>query len=169
MPIADFNCVLCSAYFPTFSKGHTAYLHWLGQADCYRICSLCFVMLSQFILSLPKGSIAVVTVLTFCILHLIVVIPPFALMQKAEPKNQGKPKWLRLFCRPTHNSSHYNIHLFLTSFQAACLITTRNFFKTLCFSFQVQQTIGAVSRFPFPKEQSFTKYMRDKALYLLAS
>jgi hypothetical protein len=28
------------------------------------------------------------------------VIPPFALMQKVEPKNQGKPKWLRLFCRP---------------------------------------------------------------------
>jgi hypothetical protein len=28
------------------------------------------------------------------------VIPPFALMQKVEPKDQGKPKWLRLFCRP---------------------------------------------------------------------
>jgi hypothetical protein len=28
------------------------------------------------------------------------VFPPFALMQKVEPKNQGKPKWLRLFCRP---------------------------------------------------------------------
>jgi hypothetical protein len=30
----------------------------------------------------------------------MVVILPFALMQKVEPKNQGKPKWLRLFCRP---------------------------------------------------------------------
>jgi hypothetical protein len=30
----------------------------------------------------------------------MVVVPPFALMQKVEPKDQGKPKWLRLFCRP---------------------------------------------------------------------
>jgi hypothetical protein len=30
----------------------------------------------------------------------VFVIPPFALKQKVEPKNQGKPKWLRLFCRP---------------------------------------------------------------------
>jgi hypothetical protein len=31
---------------------------------------------------------------------LIVVIPPFALMQKVEPKNQGKPEPLRASCRP---------------------------------------------------------------------
>jgi hypothetical protein len=30
----------------------------------------------------------------------VFAFPPFALMQKVEPKNQGKPKWLRLFCRP---------------------------------------------------------------------
>jgi hypothetical protein len=28
------------------------------------------------------------------------VIPPFALMQKVEPKNQGKPEPLRASCRP---------------------------------------------------------------------
>jgi hypothetical protein len=31
---------------------------------------------------------------------LIVVIPPFALMQKVEPKHQGKPEALRASCRP---------------------------------------------------------------------
>jgi hypothetical protein len=30
----------------------------------------------------------------------MVVILPFALIQKVEPKNQGKPKWLRASCRP---------------------------------------------------------------------
>jgi hypothetical protein len=31
---------------------------------------------------------------------LIVVIPPFALMQKVEPKNGGKPEPLRASCHP---------------------------------------------------------------------
>jgi hypothetical protein len=56
-------------------------------------------MLSQVILSLTKESIAVGVVLLFDIL-LLFVFPAFALMQKVEPKNQCKPKWLRLFCRP---------------------------------------------------------------------
>jgi hypothetical protein len=30
----------------------------------------------------------------------VFVIPPFALMQKVEPKNQGKPEPLRASCRP---------------------------------------------------------------------
>jgi hypothetical protein len=57
-------------------------------------------MLSHFILSLSKGSIAAGNVPSFSFFMLVFVIPPFALMQKVEPKNQGKPKWLRLFCRP---------------------------------------------------------------------
>jgi hypothetical protein len=56
-------------------------------------------MLSQFTLSLLRGSIAVRVVL-LSIIHLVYVFPPFALMQKVEPKNQGKPKWLRASCRP---------------------------------------------------------------------
>jgi hypothetical protein len=91
-------------------------------------------MLIQFILSLPKGSIAVRVVLLSIIL-LVYVIPPFALMQKVEPKNQGKPKWLRLFCRPTHSNSHYNTYHSRASFQAACFTILRNFFKTSCLSF----------------------------------
>jgi hypothetical protein len=51
-------------------------------------------------LSLSKESIAVVTGPSLSNILLVYVIPPFALMQKVEPKNQGKPKWLRLFCRP---------------------------------------------------------------------
>jgi hypothetical protein len=30
----------------------------------------------------------------------MLVIPPFALMQKVEPKNQGKPEPLRASCHP---------------------------------------------------------------------
>jgi hypothetical protein len=30
----------------------------------------------------------------------VFVIPPFALIQKVEPKNQGKPEPLRASCRP---------------------------------------------------------------------
>jgi hypothetical protein len=37
---------------------------------------------------------------SFLILHLVLVIPPFALMQKVEPKNQGKPEPLRASCHP---------------------------------------------------------------------
>jgi hypothetical protein len=71
----------------------------LLHADCYRACLSCFVMLSQFTLSLSKGSIAV-GVFLLSNIHLVYAFPPFALMQKVEPKHQGKPKWLRLFCRP---------------------------------------------------------------------
>jgi hypothetical protein len=57
-------------------------------------------MLSQFILSLPKGSIAVVTNPSLSNILLLFVIPPFALKQKVEPKVQGKPEPLRASCRP---------------------------------------------------------------------
>jgi hypothetical protein len=50
----------------------------------------------------------------FLNIHLVLSFPPYALMQKVEPKNQGKPKWLRLFCRPTHNNSLSSIRLFLS-------------------------------------------------------
>jgi hypothetical protein len=56
-------------------------------------------MLSQFILSLTKGSFAVRVLLHF-IIRFMYVIPPFALMQKVEPKDQGKPEPLRASCRP---------------------------------------------------------------------
>jgi hypothetical protein len=65
------------------------------------------------------------------------VIPPFALMQKVEPKNQGKPKWLRLFCRPTHGNSLYSTHLFLTSFQEACFFSLTTFSKPHAFPLDV--------------------------------
>jgi hypothetical protein len=48
-------------------------------------------MLSQFTLSLSKGSIAVVIVPSLSIIHLGFVIPPFALMQKVEPKMEASP------------------------------------------------------------------------------
>jgi hypothetical protein len=48
-------------------------------------------MLSQFTLSLSKGSIAVVSHSSFSIIHLVFVIPPFALMQKVEPKIKASP------------------------------------------------------------------------------
>jgi hypothetical protein len=79
------------------------------------------------------------------------VIPPFALMQKVEPKNQGKPKWLRLFCRPTHGSSLYSIHHFLTSFQAAYCITAYNFFKTSCLYFRCNTLQALYPAFLFLK------------------
>jgi hypothetical protein len=75
-------------------------------------------MLSQFTLSLSKGCIAVVIVPSLSNIHFMFVIPPFALMQKVELKNQNKPKWLRLFCRPTHTNSHYCTYHSRTSFQA---------------------------------------------------
>jgi hypothetical protein len=57
-------------------------------------------MLSQFTLSLSKGSIAVGNVPSFSSFMLVFVFPPFALMQKVEPKNQGKPEPLRASCHP---------------------------------------------------------------------
>jgi hypothetical protein len=65
----------------------------LLHADCYCPCISCFVTLS-----LAKGCCKSRS--TFSILLLGFVIPPFALKQKVEPKIQGKPERLRLFCRP---------------------------------------------------------------------
>jgi hypothetical protein len=49
-------------------------------------------------LSLLKGCCKCRSFLS--IIHLWFVIPPFALMQKVEPKNQGKPEPLRASCHP---------------------------------------------------------------------
>jgi hypothetical protein len=54
------------------------------------------------------------------------VIPPFALMQKVEPKNQGKPKWLRLFCHPRTATviTDYNIILLCTKQHVSYFLAT---------------------------------------------
>jgi hypothetical protein len=56
---------------------------------------------------------------------LIVVIPPFALMQKVEPKDQGKPEPLRASCRPrTTVVTAFNIVLLRSKQLVSLLLTT---------------------------------------------
>jgi hypothetical protein len=56
---------------------------------------------------------------SFLILHLVLVIPPFALMQKVEPKNQGKPEPLRASCHPRTTTVVIVFHHSLALFQEA--------------------------------------------------
>jgi hypothetical protein len=67
--------------------------------------------------------------LQFLSFLLTYAFPPFALMQKVEPKNQGKPEPLRASCRPTHSNSHYNIDHSFASLQAACFCFFSTFSK----------------------------------------
>jgi hypothetical protein len=57
---------------------------------------------------------------------LIVVIPPFALMQKVEPKDQGKPEPLRASCRPRTTTvvTAFNILLLRSKQLVSLLLTT---------------------------------------------
>jgi hypothetical protein len=54
------------------------------------------------------------------------VIPPFALMQKVEPKNQGKPEPLRASCRPRTATviTAFIIHLLRSKKHVSFLYTT---------------------------------------------
>jgi hypothetical protein len=81
----------------------------------------------------------------------VYVIPPFALMQKLEPKNPGKPKWLRLFCRPRTATVilAFIIHLLCSKQYESLLHAT--FSKGHVFPSGVTNSTGAVSRFSFLK------------------
>jgi len=93
-----------------------------------------------------------------------VCFPLFALMQKGEQKNQGKPEPLRAFCRPTHSNTPHLLHYASTYNQAARNITEHNFFKSSWYDFpEVKPTIGAVSRFAVLKVYRCIKSTRDKA------
>jgi hypothetical protein len=88
------------------------------SVDCYRACLTCFVMLSQFILSLSKGSIAVRVVLLFY--HSFsVCFSTFCLDAKGGAKKSRQARTAPRVLPPTHNNSHYSIHHSFTSFQAA--------------------------------------------------
>jgi hypothetical protein len=107
----------------------------LLHADCYRACLSCFVMLSQFTLSLSKGSIAV-GVFLLSNIHLVYAFPPFALMQKVEPKHQGKPKWLRLFCRPRTAAVITTLIIYLLRSKQLVSLLLTTFSKPHAFPFK---------------------------------
>jgi hypothetical protein len=69
-------------------------------------------------------------------IHLVFAFPPFALMQKVEPKNQGKPEPLRLFCRPrtTTVGIAFIISLLRSKQHKSSLLTT--FSKPHAFPFK---------------------------------
>lgn len=67
--------------------------------------------------------------LTFSIFHAGACFPPFALMQKVEPKNQGKPKWLRLFCRPRTTTLRFSLYQSPTYNHIVCILTYTTFSK----------------------------------------
>jgi hypothetical protein len=62
----------------------------------------------------------------FSITSLRFVIPPFALMQKVEPKNQGKPEPLRASCRPRTTTviTAFTIHVLRSKKLVSLLLTT---------------------------------------------
>jgi hypothetical protein len=55
------------------------------------------------------------------------VFPPFALKQKVEPKIQGKPKWLRLFCRPRTATPNFFLYYSLAYYRIAAVLTIATF------------------------------------------
>jgi hypothetical protein len=99
----------------TFSKHHAL----IYIQDCYRFCLYCFVMLS-----LAKHCCTDCS--SFSITSLRFVIPPFALMQKVEPKNQGKPEPLRASCRPRTTTviTAFTIHVLRSKKHVSLLLTT---------------------------------------------
>jgi hypothetical protein len=64
------------------------------------------------------------------------VIPPFALMQKVEPKNQGKPEPLRASCRPRTATvtTAFIIHVLRSKMLVSFFFTT--FSKCHAFLFE---------------------------------
>jgi hypothetical protein len=56
----------------------------------------------------------------------MIAFPPFALMQKVEPKNQGKPEPLRASCRPRMATvtTAFSIHLLCTKQYDSFLFAT---------------------------------------------
>src|SRR4051812_19496943 len=93
--------------------------------------------------------------------------PPFVLTQKVEPKVQGKPKPLRVFCRPTHNGPSLQVRRFsLGSNLSILLFTSRQvlFFVFLFESFAMEATAGAVFRLALFIEKRVWKLTRNKAL-----
>jgi hypothetical protein len=85
-------------------------------------------------------SIALVIIPTFQSLMLMYVIPPFALMQKVEPKNGGKPEPLRASCRPRTTTviTAFTFNLFRSKKLVSLLHATflkPHFFITLSATF----------------------------------
>jgi hypothetical protein len=68
------------------------------------------------------------------LIHLVFVIPPFALMQKVEPKMEASPNRSARFAAHAQQQS-YRLHL---SFYFVCkqhvALLLYNFFKTSCLS-----------------------------------
>jgi hypothetical protein len=94
----------------------------------------------------------------------MVCCPPFALMQKVEPKNQGKPERLRLFCRPrTATVIPVYIISLLRSKQLVSLYFA-TFSKPHAFPLSVTNDRRCIL-LSFPVVQSYFKFMQDKALH----
>jgi hypothetical protein len=63
----------------------------------------------------------------------VFVIPPICLDAKGGAKNGGKPKWLRLFCRPRTATVIPVYIISLLQFEKACFFLLCNFSKPHTF------------------------------------
>jgi hypothetical protein len=99
------------------------------DADCYRSCHSCFVMLS-----LAKHDKAGVTDPSLSNFLLLFVFPPYALMQKVEPKIKANPNGSACFAAHAQQQSlqHLSFPCFVPSSLFHC---SSQLFQKLMLSF----------------------------------